>query len=583
MSQRHRIPTIFSIYMLDVICCALGCVVLLWQVAHQEAEKQTAQATQAYADAEMQSASALRAASEARQQSSIARLAAADAIEQSLAAQVARAKFQESHQAFLSASTEAADLQALLALLQERHKNTAVALARTEKERADAAKLAQTRQDEMDKTRKALLLSQDELKILQEALAKLQSSSQKTGTDLAAQKKTNAELETKIAEAEKKLATLKNDIASRQTTIDLTTKQMQEQTVLLKISAENALKLKKELETLRTDNKTAADKLKLTTLQLEVREQDLERARADLKASLAAKDSLGKELTLGARELLEAKKQINALTTERDQWKSKQLASSKEWISEREAWKDKLLASSKELSNTTLALGALKDEKNKLSQRVVDLQAEADQRFAGVPLTGENVVFLIDISGSMLKKDLNTPDPDKWPFLCETLMKLMKSIPTMRRFQVILFSDKVDYLHGFPDEWIKYDGPNTAVITRDKLKKYAVGGNTNMHDGFEVAFRYRKKGLDTIYLFSDGLPNVGPGLPPNLRTPSEAELSFHLGKYVRNKLTEDWNRPIVGREPVRINAIGFFFESPDVGAFLWAMVREHRGNFAGVR
>jgi len=35
--------------------------------------------------------------------------------------------------------------------------------------------------------------------------------------------------------------------------------------------------------------------------------------------------------------------------------------------------------------------------------------------------------------------------------------------------------------------------------------------------------------------------------------------------------------------PVRINAVGFFFESPDVGAFLWALAREHRGSFVGLR
>src|SRR3954452_12768423 len=44
MAVRHRIPTIFSIYMVDVLCCALGCVILLWQVSYQEAEDQTAKA-----------------------------------------------------------------------------------------------------------------------------------------------------------------------------------------------------------------------------------------------------------------------------------------------------------------------------------------------------------------------------------------------------------------------------------------------------------------------------------------------------------------------------------------------------------
>src|SRR6516225_9347339 len=46
MNPRNRIPTVFGIYMLDVICCALGCVILLWQLSHQEAEQQTAAAAQ---------------------------------------------------------------------------------------------------------------------------------------------------------------------------------------------------------------------------------------------------------------------------------------------------------------------------------------------------------------------------------------------------------------------------------------------------------------------------------------------------------------------------------------------------------
>src|SRR5262249_4993060 len=43
---RHRVPTIFTLYMIDVLCCALGCVILLWQVNHQEAESQTKTAEQ---------------------------------------------------------------------------------------------------------------------------------------------------------------------------------------------------------------------------------------------------------------------------------------------------------------------------------------------------------------------------------------------------------------------------------------------------------------------------------------------------------------------------------------------------------
>src|SRR5262249_61978210 len=48
MQPRHRIPTIFTLYMVDVLCCALGCVVLLWQVNYHEAQNQTAAASDAH-------------------------------------------------------------------------------------------------------------------------------------------------------------------------------------------------------------------------------------------------------------------------------------------------------------------------------------------------------------------------------------------------------------------------------------------------------------------------------------------------------------------------------------------------------
>ena len=99
---------------------------------------------------------------------------------------------------------------------------------------------------------------------------------------------------------------------------------------------------------------------------------------------------------------------------------------------------------------------------------------------------------------------------------------------------------------------------------------------------FAEAFRFREKGLDTIYVLSDGLPNVGEGIPTSIRTPTEAQRNLYLSKFVRDKLKSDWNRPIQGQPEVRINAVGFFFESPDVGAFLWALARENDGSFVGM-
>src|ERR1022692_4357179 len=86
MLLRHKVPTIFNIYMLDVICCALGCVVLLWQVAHQQAEEQT--------DA---------------------------AKNQSEAAVAARLQYEKARTDLLSASNDVTHLQAALADWQQKY------------------------------------------------------------------------------------------------------------------------------------------------------------------------------------------------------------------------------------------------------------------------------------------------------------------------------------------------------------------------------------------------------------------------------------------------------------------------------
>ena len=103
-----------------------------------------------------------------------------------------------------------------------------------------------------------------------------------------------------------------------------------------------------------------------------------------------------------------------------------------------------------------------------------------------------------------------------------------------------------------------------------------------MYAAFQEVFRYRDAGLDTVYFFSDGLPNIGEGLPTNANKLTESQRGEILGKHIRGRLKNTWNRPLPNQARVRINCIGFFFESPDLGAFLWALAREHDGSFVGM-
>src|SRR6185369_6608629 len=94
----------------------------------------------------------------------------------------------------------------------------------------------------------------------------------------------------------------------------------------------------------------------------------------------------------------------------------------------------------------------------------------AENRFAGITLTGNRVIFLVDMSGSMEFVEEAAADPDKWPLVCETVAKIMKSLPDLREFQVITFSDIARYPLGSEGRWIEYLPKSSAKDAMDVLK-----------------------------------------------------------------------------------------------------------------
>lgn len=233
-----------------------------------------------------------------------------------------------------------------------------------------------------------------------------------------------------------------------------------------------------------------------------------------------------------------------------------------------------------ELASARVTIIDLQGQKAKLADKFDKLKAETDSRFAGIALTGRRVVFLVDISGSMKLIDDKTPAPDKWPTVVETLAKVMRSLAELEQFQVILFSRDAKPLLG--PGWHAYRGEASVTEVRAALMKVNPDGDTNMYDALDLAFRLRPSGLDTVYLLSDGLPTSGPGLTPEQeRTVSSSERSDRLSKHILRTLRTTWNHPVGGTR-VRINAVGFFFESPEVGAFLWALARDNDGSFVGM-
>ncbi len=96
-----------------------------------------------------------------------------------------------------------------------------------------------------------------------------------------------------------------------------------------------------------------------------------------------------------------------------------------------------------------------------------------------------------------------------------------------------------------------------------------------------MRFSFATRGSTPSTSSPTALPNAGPALTGtnNLNEQQKTDL---LTREVRRILKNDWNRPRANQPRVRINTIGFFFESPEVGSFLWALARENDGSFVGM-
>ncbi|HXD87885.1 MAG TPA: VWA domain-containing protein [Urbifossiella sp.] len=485
MRVRHKTPTLVSMWMLDVFCCALGCVTLLWLL-------NTRQAGTALTDLNEVRAQWLTTSSELDRARIDLKLALANL-----------------DSTRLRLNSEISQLTTQLGAIRTENSQLASKLGIAQSE----AKAAQA---QLDATKVALNAAE----------TKLDSKA----TDLATLRDKNESAEDLLRKKQKE--------------VDALTKKAK----LSAAAADDMARLiRKKDDTIAELTRQAVDSLKL----LDDAATKLAASKKDLDAASAAAKKTDDKTT---EDRVAAAGTIKDLT--------------------------------KKISEANATIIDLQGEKAKLADKVDRITRDTENRFAGIAMTGKSAAFIVDMSGSMDKVDLSTPAPHKWPVVCETVAKVMRSIPTLERYQVIVFSSRARWLSTDDAQWQKFEGEKSVAAVKNALLKVRPEGDTNMHAAFEMAFALRPRGLDTIYLFSDGLPTSGPGLTaaqesanPPLDENKRGEI---LGKYIREKTARDWNRPQTLDRRVKIHAIGFFFESPDVGAFLWALARENDGSFVGM-
>ena len=340
----------------------------------------------------------------------------------------------------------------------------------------------------------------------------------------------------------------------------------------LKAMMDRYEKEKRVTVTLNRDLAALLARIKVTETALD-KTKDREKAEA-ARAELFKKaiDVKERDLLALARLLQEAKGASDKLKKTLDA-RDVELASSKE----------SKLDLEKLLRLRQVALDDAGKSLKRLENEKLVLRTAVENRFAGIELTGKRVIFLVDTSGSMVLLDSRTNSPNKWREVRQTVAKLMKSMPGLEKYQVITFAAAPRFAMGKPGEWLDYDRAESPVKVADALEAIKPDGGTNMYAALAQAFLFRKQGLDAVYLLSDGLPNLGEGLSPReMRELSEVDKGQQLGRVVRKKLDDDWNRARAGQPKVPIHTIGFFYESPDLGSFLWALARENSGSFVGM-
>jgi hypothetical protein len=467
MRVRHRIPSIFNLSMVDVLCCALGCVILLWLINLREAKyHQDSAAEQNHIISE--------------------RLAGMSAERDTAFGALMRLEMQ-----IETIEAEKTSLQSSLSSKQ-----------------AEAAEMSRR------------------LKTSAKLIAALERDLRAHMSSEEEEKARADELTRKLKDAAKRVASLEDDLRDSE-------KRGERETERSRELAEELAAAKRRLK-----NVQATANL-VPTLRA-----DLKEAREQYSSEKALAAALEKEIAQRLRQLKDVEQ---------------------------------------ELASARRSMASLENEKQTLVNEAARVRAAAENRFAGIALTGRRVLFLVDMSGSMDLVDENTPAPTKWTDVRNTVARLMRSIPDLEKYQVIVFAEKAEFLFKGDADWLAYDSrssPERALLGLAAIKPK---GGTNMYAALEAAFRLRAKGLDTIYLLSDGLPNLGEGVNPDtLNTLKDIERNDVLARYIRKTLNADWNRPLPDRPRVRINTIGFFYESPEVGAFLWALARENDGSFVGM-
>jgi hypothetical protein len=124
--------------------------------------------------------------------------------------------------------------------------------------------------------------------------------------------------------------------------------------------------------------------------------------------------------------------------------------------------------------------------------------------YFGVSVRSDRVLFVLDVSGSM---SWPWRDPKRIDVARKELARVIKELPPVSLFNVIIFSTKV---RSWQRSEVQADARNVAAaLSWIERNVRDPEGATYVYDALEEAFG-RNEEFDTICLLSDGAPSHGP-------------------------------------------------------------------------
>lgn len=162
----------------------------------------------------------------------------------------------------------------------------------------------------------------------------------------------------------------------------------------------------------------------------------------------------------------------------------------------------------------------------KVDRLVADAKATSTNSFFGIPVAGSRVVFVVDISGSMMfplvRREQTGPGSSgeiKWDLARKELTSAIENLSPDATFNVVFFSTAAEAWKPKPVA----ASPANKKAFLAHLAKVNPNGGTNVWAGLSTAMgpksadpNVRVSGdVDEIFVLSDGLPSVGDIIDPD--------------------------------------------------------------------